>query len=661
MDIFLSYEPISVDTGFSSKNNLKTTIIYSPQNVQNGEESIYPKNKYFSEFKHNKKTNKIFLTDFSNSNKVLDKILLNKSDNSYNHIIKDRNFIVDATNEKNLQTENIIDSGNKNMNVYYFNSVISKIEKNVQLNLGLKHKVFNLFEKENKSDHLSNSQNKDFSHSFVYQDVNENSYSNSNLLLMKDNEFIVKNTNKVKNIFNINNDLIQDYSDLFSNNNTINLLVNNYELLPQNNYKETEYFDYINNLNNKYNYSNSNKKKFLEERIARNFSIEYEIENICKDRLYTNIIQNSFPKKKENNLFDISLEENIKKEYSNKSNIDITNNLIQSSQNQNDLDNICFSRNTIKNNYNNLENKNEIKLEEFNNFLQPSIVEPTILINNYQTLSLKGQILDLIHELPFSDYLIETNNPNHFDSVNNFVFHNNRDNNDISIQPILLEKELKKNILQSNINMNNFFNDNREKSFFNFDNTNTHNEGIIIENESSLEYDIKEKRYHFSETNFDVNFLDKNLEILTNNILNNQDIEPILEENSKTKLNMYKPNIRYHLEIENDFNETRFLYEKDMNSWMRKKCNYMENQLNVKPRMRKILLDWINEVSSQLNFKRSTFHLSIALMDTFLSNYNNLDVDKLQLTGVTCLIIAAKYEVLNLKNKAFLWNSSLFI
>lgn len=60
--------------------------------------------------------------------------------------------------------------------------------------------------------------------------------------------------------------------------------------------------------------------------------------------------------------------------------------------------------------------------------------------------------------------------------------------------------------------------------------------------------------------------------------------------------------------------------------------------------MRAVLIDWLMLLSAQLGFKRDTFHLSVSLIDIALSQLETIESSKLQLVGVTCLIIAAKYE-----------------
>jgi hypothetical protein len=71
----------------------------------------------------------------------------------------------------------------------------------------------------------------------------------------------------------------------------------------------------------------------------------------------------------------------------------------------------------------------------------------------------------------------------------------------------------------------------------------------------------------------------------------------------------------------------------------------MERQPCLEPSMRTILVDWIMEVCYQFRFKRNTFHMSVMLIDVYMSNTCNLPTNLLQLIGVTCLCIASKNEV----------------
>ncbi|XP_060216325.1 cyclin-A2-2 [Lycium barbarum] len=72
--------------------------------------------------------------------------------------------------------------------------------------------------------------------------------------------------------------------------------------------------------------------------------------------------------------------------------------------------------------------------------------------------------------------------------------------------------------------------------------------------------------------------------------------------------------------------------------------NYMEKmQRDVNKGMRSILIDWLVEVSEEYRLVPDTLYLTVHLIDRFLSE-NYIEKQKLQLLGVTCMLIASKYE-----------------
>ncbi|CAI9755630.1 unnamed protein product [Fraxinus pennsylvanica] len=72
--------------------------------------------------------------------------------------------------------------------------------------------------------------------------------------------------------------------------------------------------------------------------------------------------------------------------------------------------------------------------------------------------------------------------------------------------------------------------------------------------------------------------------------------------------------------------------------------NYMEKlQRDISPGMRGILIDWLVEVSEEYRLVPDTLYLTVNLLDRFLSE-NYIEKQKLQLLGVTCMLIASKYE-----------------
>ena len=74
------------------------------------------------------------------------------------------------------------------------------------------------------------------------------------------------------------------------------------------------------------------------------------------------------------------------------------------------------------------------------------------------------------------------------------------------------------------------------------------------------------------------------------------------------------------------------------------KKDYMEKLIQIDPRKRIILLDWIMEVCCLFNFKRETYHSTVVLIDNYLSQINDLQIKDYQLVGITCLLISAKNE-----------------
>ncbi|XP_024930290.2 cyclin-A2-1 isoform X1 [Ziziphus jujuba] len=76
----------------------------------------------------------------------------------------------------------------------------------------------------------------------------------------------------------------------------------------------------------------------------------------------------------------------------------------------------------------------------------------------------------------------------------------------------------------------------------------------------------------------------------------------------------------------------------------RPSTDYMEMlQQDITPSMRGILIDWLVEVSEEYKLVPDTLYLTVNLIDRFLS-HNYIEKQRLQLLGVTCMLIASKYE-----------------
>lgn len=69
----------------------------------------------------------------------------------------------------------------------------------------------------------------------------------------------------------------------------------------------------------------------------------------------------------------------------------------------------------------------------------------------------------------------------------------------------------------------------------------------------------------------------------------------------------------------------------------------MHKQPNLNPTMRSILVDWIVEVHMKFRLTPETLYLAVNLLDRYLFRVE-VRRSKLQLVGVTALLIACKYE-----------------
>ncbi|XP_031495360.1 cyclin-A3-1-like [Nymphaea colorata] len=87
-----------------------------------------------------------------------------------------------------------------------------------------------------------------------------------------------------------------------------------------------------------------------------------------------------------------------------------------------------------------------------------------------------------------------------------------------------------------------------------------------------------------------------------------------------------------------------YQYLRESENKRRPSPNYMESfQHDVNANMRSILVDWLVEVAEEYKLLPDTLHLTIAYLDRFLSS-NALYRQKLQLLGVSCMLIASKHE-----------------
>ncbi|XP_057845779.2 cyclin-A1-4 isoform X2 [Cryptomeria japonica] len=73
-------------------------------------------------------------------------------------------------------------------------------------------------------------------------------------------------------------------------------------------------------------------------------------------------------------------------------------------------------------------------------------------------------------------------------------------------------------------------------------------------------------------------------------------------------------------------------------------ANYMEEiQEDINASMRGILIDWLVEVAEEYKLVPDTLYLTVTYIDRYLSK-NVVNRQRLQLLGVTCMLVASKYE-----------------
>ncbi|KAK0383275.1 hypothetical protein NLU13_9188 [Sarocladium strictum] len=86
-----------------------------------------------------------------------------------------------------------------------------------------------------------------------------------------------------------------------------------------------------------------------------------------------------------------------------------------------------------------------------------------------------------------------------------------------------------------------------------------------------------------------------------------------------------------------------FEYLRDLECSSIPNPNYMEHQDTLEWKTRGILIDWLIEVHTRFHLLPETLFLAINIIDRFLSE-KVVELDRLQLVGITAMFIASKYE-----------------
>ena len=124
---------------------------------------------------------------------------------------------------------------------------------------------------------------------------------------------------------------------------------------------------------------------------------------------------------------------------------------------------------------------------------------------------------------------------------------------------------------------------------------------------------------------------------------NNTQSAHLSTDNSIKKDESFDLKIYNDEEVDKIYKLEKNLVEKNIEIQFRRR-DYLEILHELDPKKRRILLDWIMEVCCLFRFKRETYHLTVVLIDLYLSQIKTLSIKNFQLVGVTCLFIAAKNE-----------------
>lgn len=86
-----------------------------------------------------------------------------------------------------------------------------------------------------------------------------------------------------------------------------------------------------------------------------------------------------------------------------------------------------------------------------------------------------------------------------------------------------------------------------------------------------------------------------------------------------------------------------FKYLRELETKTQPNPDYMDHQDDLEWKMRGILVDWLIEVHTRFHLLPETLFLAVNIVDRFLSA-KIVQLDRLQLVGVTAMFIASKYE-----------------
>ncbi|KAJ3436872.1 cyclin-b2-3-related [Anaeramoeba flamelloides] len=124
-------------------------------------------------------------------------------------------------------------------------------------------------------------------------------------------------------------------------------------------------------------------------------------------------------------------------------------------------------------------------------------------------------------------------------------------------------------------------------------------------------------------------------------LFQNQKRRPI-KKKKKIIYNIDKPNLK-NPQYVTEFVEDIFSHQKKKEVEQMLPMNFLSVQKKINEKMRGILFDWLCEVHLKFKLKTEVLYLTCKIIDKFLSKIH-VPTSKLQLTGITAMLIASKYE-----------------
>lgn len=219
--------------------------------------------------------------------------------------------------------------------------------------------------------------------------------------------------------------------------------------------------------------------------------------------------------------------------------------------------------------------------------------------------------------------------------------------------PKVSENYITNNVIQPSRHKSQSFNDTRmdiESQSVVFTETElnsklTEKSGMEIDSNSRNFKNLDSRTLSFNMHNSMNNFNDLNI---ARNDLSSNDLQAFhLHSNEYEFLSTNEiPKMRNIQEVP-DYIEDIFEYTKEQErsnvSAFYAAPNYMNNQYDINEKMRAILLDWLVDVHLKFKLLPETLFLTVNLIDRYLSK-RSISRTKLQLVGVTAMLIACKYE-----------------